>query len=647
MQSRGYTNASANLAFPDELLAQLKALPHWMGTRTEPRPGKPGKLDKPPYRVRPGLSVIKADKTNPENWSSFEEAYCALAAGAVDAIGFVFTDKDPFCGVDLDSAINPETGEIEEWASEATAGLPTYWEVSISGTGLRSIARGKKPGPRCRSGNVEIYDGSTGARFMVITGNVLALGGGAPIRECQPAIDALYERTFGPPKTGAPPPPTPLHSLEDEELLRRARNAKNGPEFIALYDHGDTSGYKSPSDADFALLGKLAFWCVGDRARMIELFEASALYRPPPAKAAGYVALSVDKMLSEYDGDYYRPKAIREIPPETQEDTLSPYLALLLDASAWRGQKAGSSYKAYAALVALTIERGIKADNGTLQIGVDMRTLAGRAGLPTRTLTRSALPHLIKEGRIYWRRGRGGGAGVFVLKRPPSGDHSKVLTEREGVSSLLWSPRGAAIDILKTLIRMRGGCPKPSSKAKLGEVMPARLGIVAMFCTVALVYASCEQTFADLVVLTGRRKDHVKSAMRKLADARIVQFVGAETVRLTPNFLAEYVRSLEETGIARSEYRDMRRSTKERAKDAEKLRKKRTRKKVVNIEDARPTPPPPPRPEPPPNNVTPIIRRYREDRERTRKRPNESRDMQRRYDRLCEEAQRRLMEDST
>ena len=55
--------------FEDQIPDPLKLEPRWMGTRFEPRPDKPEKLNKPPYRVRSGRPVIKAAKTNPENWA--------------------------------------------------------------------------------------------------------------------------------------------------------------------------------------------------------------------------------------------------------------------------------------------------------------------------------------------------------------------------------------------------------------------------------------------------------------------------------------------------------------------------------------------------------------------------------------------------
>ncbi|MEF8824842.1 MAG: hypothetical protein V5A27_00620, partial [Halapricum sp.] len=66
--------------------------------------------------------------------------------------------------------------------------------------------------------------------------------------------------------------------MEDEQLLSKARNAKNGEKFARLW-RGNTSGYESQSEADMALCSLLAFWTGGDHDRIDRLFRESGLMR--------------------------------------------------------------------------------------------------------------------------------------------------------------------------------------------------------------------------------------------------------------------------------------------------------------------------------------------------------------------------------
>ena len=47
-----------------------------------------------------------------------------------------------------------------------------------------------------------------------------------------------------------------------------------------MYDHGDTSGYTSQSEADFTLMVMLAFWFAADPDRVGQAFGESALGQP-------------------------------------------------------------------------------------------------------------------------------------------------------------------------------------------------------------------------------------------------------------------------------------------------------------------------------------------------------------------------------
>ncbi len=114
--------------------------------------------------------VGKADTTDSLTWRTFEEAVQALESGRYDGVGFVFSSGDPFAGIDLDKCRDPETGEIEEWASEIVAsfGQGVYAEVSQSGTGVHIIVKGKAPNKKV--GQVEAYSIE---RFFAMTGVAL------------------------------------------------------------------------------------------------------------------------------------------------------------------------------------------------------------------------------------------------------------------------------------------------------------------------------------------------------------------------------------------------------------------------------------------------------------------------------------------
>ena len=64
----------------------------------------------------------RIDPLAPGNWRGFDDALRELERGHTDGIAFVLTEKDPYCGVDLDDVLEPETGEIAPWASEVIEG---------------------------------------------------------------------------------------------------------------------------------------------------------------------------------------------------------------------------------------------------------------------------------------------------------------------------------------------------------------------------------------------------------------------------------------------------------------------------------------------------------------------------------------------
>lgn len=266
---------AAPLPGRDDVPAELRDYEQWLCWRTEVREGKETKIP-----VDPTTGDF-ASTTDPDTWTSFDDARAPVEDGAPDGVGFVFTDDDPFVGVDLDDCRDPETGILSEWADDIIERLDSFTEVSPSGTGVHVLVKGSLPEGRNRHGDVELYET---ARFFTVTGDHLP-GTPTEIESRPEALTAVHSEYVAQDaedegdsidRDGARDEVTTL--LDDEELLERARNAKNGRKFDRLW-RGDTGGYESHSEADMALCSLLAFWTGGDARQMDRLFRDSGLMR--------------------------------------------------------------------------------------------------------------------------------------------------------------------------------------------------------------------------------------------------------------------------------------------------------------------------------------------------------------------------------
>jgi putative DNA primase/helicase len=246
--------------------AELRERRQWVVWRHENRHGKQTKV---PYKANAPRE--RASTTDVSTWSPFERAAAVVASGRGDGPGFVFADSDPFAGVDLDGC-RSKTGELNAEAAAIVEALDSYTEASPSGRGVHVIVRGRLDGGRCRRGPVEIYDRG---RYFAMTGERLPGVPHTPMPR-QRQLDELRARLF-------PPPRPRVHDFRpldvtDEELIRRACQARNGAVFERLW-RGDIDGYPSRSEADMALCGLLAFWAGGDPDRIDRLFRRSGLMR--------------------------------------------------------------------------------------------------------------------------------------------------------------------------------------------------------------------------------------------------------------------------------------------------------------------------------------------------------------------------------
>ena len=149
---------------PDGILEALKRRTQWVNWKYA-WDGK--RWTKHPHNPRTGRM---ASSTDLMTWSPFEVVLEAYEAGMYNGIGFCFCSADPFVGLDFDNCRNPETGEVDSCVLEYVARFEDrYVEVSVSGTGIHLITRGKIQGGT-NKGNYEIYDQD---RFFTLTGVLL------------------------------------------------------------------------------------------------------------------------------------------------------------------------------------------------------------------------------------------------------------------------------------------------------------------------------------------------------------------------------------------------------------------------------------------------------------------------------------------
>ena len=308
---------------PTATPAELIALKQWVAWRYEDRDGKKTKA---PIDAKSNGRLTYAKSNDPATWASYADALKACERHTeLAGVGFCFGPDDGLTGIDLDHVIDPDTGELKPEAAEILERFAgTYCEVSPSGTGLRLFCYGRPGRSGKNVGNIkwcEVYSHPS-RRYLTVTGNRLD-GSALEVTQQQDALDWLHGRfmasTGQEPVASKPGPAGGALDLDDAALLDKARSAKNGAEFTALWS-GDTSGHGGDdSAADLALCSLLAFWTGGDAARVDRLFRQSGLMRPKWDSRRGesgtYGSTTVDKAIAGCRDTYSGRTAVRSEAP--------------------------------------------------------------------------------------------------------------------------------------------------------------------------------------------------------------------------------------------------------------------------------------------------------------------------------------------
>lgn len=303
---------------------ELKEIPAWVLWKYEIKDGKPTKV---PYSP---VTKYRAKSDDPSTWGAFDEVVYLWQKNDYEGIGFVLSASVPYCIVDMDGCI--VDGELHPDARDLVSRFNSYTERTPSGTGLRIIFRGNKPGDRCQKpgvfgcSKIEVYET---LRFVTVSGDVWE--GYNTIHERQEPLSWFYNELF----PVAPPRATPerrgsptLITESDTELLAKMLSAKNGGDVAALYS-GNVSSYNNDaSSADIALCNHLAFWTGGDFERMDRMYRGSGLMRdkwdsPRPGGTYGSITLnnSIAYVQEHYSGEKGQSENVSYLNAKKNADT--------------------------------------------------------------------------------------------------------------------------------------------------------------------------------------------------------------------------------------------------------------------------------------------------------------------------------------
>lgn len=297
----------------DTIPEELKHLPRWVMW----------KGSKEPYNCRTGN---RASSTDPITWGTFDQCHAAYETGRYSGIGFVLTGDDDIICIDLDD--KTATGKLDEFI-EISREFHTFAEISQSGTGIHIWCRGRKPGDRCRRGDLEIYEWG---RFIAVTGNQV-VGSPDTLSYTQEEINRFYERVKPEERPTAPrhTPDAPVE-LSDGEIIKLASKHSHG--FSPLW-RGDFSRYPSQSEADAALTLIFA-WYTKCEYQIDRLFRQSGLYREKWNRE-DYRIRTISSALQKQTGQYdpnFRKKTLPSLhlgPGEVQPISWAPGSCPLTD----------------------------------------------------------------------------------------------------------------------------------------------------------------------------------------------------------------------------------------------------------------------------------------------------------------------------
>lgn len=267
----------------NDIPSELRNMPNWILWKAEERDN--GKVTKIPYQI----DGNEARSNDPRTWSTFQTAAKFYTQSNADGIGFVFSRRDNFVGVDIDGCVTysiedekRENPIISDFAKEIIEMMDSYTEFSVSGTGIHIIVRGSLPQSICGTGRknsklgLEIYQHG---RYFTMTGN---RENSNEVFDRTDELTELLEIHFDDSDLQGRIVKLQDYEKDDirlsnEQLWEKMFRSKNGDDIRALYNGHLINNDHSSTDQ--SLCNHLAFWTGNSSSRMDSMFRETSLIR--------------------------------------------------------------------------------------------------------------------------------------------------------------------------------------------------------------------------------------------------------------------------------------------------------------------------------------------------------------------------------
>lgn len=213
------------------------------------------------------------------------------------------------------------SGDIQAQVVKFALNHNFYVEISQSGEGLHLLQIGHKNDEKLiRNEKFEYYDSN---RWICLTGN--AVNSVKKLGTKDSVFEELEKMMFPNQKsikeTSSPNNSSIKSNLSIDEIIEKAKKAKNGDKFTELYNGISPSGDVSADD--LAFINLLAFWTQKDPQKMDQIFRQSGRMRSKwderhSAKGDTYGQMTIKLALANKQ-EIYQPKVLEDNRPEFEQ----------------------------------------------------------------------------------------------------------------------------------------------------------------------------------------------------------------------------------------------------------------------------------------------------------------------------------------